>query len=215
MDPDLGDWRAIPGETPIDPSGLRDRSISTRLELCQAEALNIRKAYVKYLAAAPTKRIAPFDYTWLLRLHKEMYCEVWKWAGQPRRADLNFGVAWQYVPEQVLALTHDLGCWGDMSLLEQATRLHYRAVWIHPFWNGNGRWARFLANIWLRRHKAPLILWPEESIGQESPIRNDYLKALRAADDVDFTPLLALHSQHLEQRRTRPPSSGVPPDGRA
>ena len=84
-----------------------------------------------------------------------------------------------------------------MSLVEQAVRLHYRAVWIHPFSNGNGRWARLLANIWLRRHKSPLILWPEESIGQESPIRNDYLKALKAADDGDFGPLLALHAQHV------------------
>ena len=152
MEPDVGDWRAIPGETPIDPSGLRDRSITTRLELCRAEALNIRKAYVKYLAAAPSKRLAPFDYAWLLRLHKEMYCDVWKWAGQPRQEDLNLGVAWPQVPEQVLALTRDLPCWGEsgMSLLEQAVQLHYRAVWIHPFWNGNGRWARLLANIWLQ-----------------------------------------------------------------
>ena len=86
-----------------------------------------------------------------------------------------------------------------MSLLEQATRLHYRAVWIHPFSNGNGRWARLLANIWLRRHEASLILWPEESVGQESLIRNDYLKALKDADKGDFGPLLALHSQYVEQ----------------
>jgi fido (protein-threonine AMPylation protein) len=130
-----------------------------------------------------------------------MYCDVWKWAGHPRQGDLNFGVAWPHVSEQLLALTHDLPCWGEsgMSLLEQAAQLHYRAVWIHPFWNGNGRWARLLANIWLRRHKAPLILWPDDGIGRESPIRNDYLRALKAADDGDFGPLLALHSQHVEQ----------------
>ena len=168
MEPDLGPWRAIPGETPIDPSHLKDRSIRTRLELCQAEALNIRKAHVKYLAAPPSKRLAPFDYAWLLRLHEEMYGDVWTWAGQPRQGDVNLGVAWPHVSGQVLALTRGLPCWGEsgMALLEQATRLHYRAVWIHPFWNGNGRWARLLANIWLRRHKAPLILWPKASIGQ-------------------------------------------------
>jgi Fic-DOC domain mobile mystery protein B len=200
MEPDVSDWRPIPGETPIDPSHLRDRSITTRRELNQAEAKNIRKAHVKYLAATPTRRTASFDYVWLLRLHKEMYCDVWAWAGKPRQGDLNFGVAWQQVSSQVLALSGDLPCWGKsgMSLLEQAARLHYRAVWIHPFWNGNGRWARLLANIWLRRHKAPLIRWPEESIGQESLIRNDYLRALQAADDGDFGPLLALHSQHVE-----------------
>jgi Fic-DOC domain mobile mystery protein B len=194
----VSDWQPIPGETPIDPSGLRDRSITTRLELNKAELKNITKAHVKYLAAAPTKRMAPFDYAWLLHLHKEMYRDVWKWAGRLRQEDLNLGVPWRQVSEQVLALTHDLPCWSEsgMSLLEQATRLHYRAVWIHPFSNGNGRWARLLANVWLRRHGAPLVLWPEESIGQESPIRDDYLKALKAADDGDFGPLLALHTQH-------------------
>jgi fido (protein-threonine AMPylation protein) len=126
-----------------------------------------------------------------------MYCDVWKWAGEPRKENLNFGVAWHLVPEQVLSLTHDLPSWGG-TLLEQAIQLHYRAVWIHPFPNGNGRWARLLANIWLRRHEASLIVWPE-SIGEESPIRNDYLKALNAADDGDFSLLLALHSQFVDQ----------------
>ena len=86
-----------------------------------------------------------------------------------------------------------------MSLLEQAARLHYRAVWIHPFKNGNGRWARLLANIWLRLHGSPIVLWPDESIGQESIIRNEYIKALKFADQGDFGPLLALHNRHLEQ----------------
>ncbi|MBN2579163.1 MAG: mobile mystery protein B [Pirellulales bacterium] len=192
-----GVWPAIPGETPIDPSYLKDQSITTRRDLCRAEALNIRKAYVKYLAAPPTKRLAPFDYAWLLRLHQEMFGEVWLWAGQLRQADLNLGVAWHLISEQVLALTQDLSCWAksDMSFLEQAARLHYRAVWIHPFMNGNGRWARLLANIWLGIHKTPLVFWPDENIGQSSPIRNEYIKALQEADEGEYKKLLALHKQ--------------------
>ena len=130
MEPKVDPWRTIASETPIAPSHLKDRSIATRAELSRAEALNISKAHVKYLAAPPTKRLAPFDYTWLLRLHEEMYCDVWLWVGEPRRADLNMGVPWPQVPGQVLALTQDLHVWQDsgMSLVEQATWLHYRAV---------------------------------------------------------------------------------------
>jgi Fic family protein len=144
MEPRIGAWRAMSGETPIDPSHLKDRSITTRLELCRAEALNM-------------------------------------------------GVKWPSISEQVLALTQDLPTWDEygMPCVEQATRLHHRAVWIHPFMNGNGRWARLLANIWLRLHKTPVVFWPEEHIRQESPIRNDYLKALQYADEGDFRPLLA------------------------
>lgn len=201
MEPNIDDWRTIPGETPIDPSHLKDRSITTRLELYRAEALNIRKAHVKYLAATPSKRLAPFDYSWLLRLHQEMYGDVWTWAGQLRQEDLNLGVTWSQVSEQVFALIEDLHCWGKsgMPLLEQAVQLHYRAVWIHPFKNGNGRWARLLANIWLKRHKGPLVLWPEETIAHESVVRNDYLQALKSADGGDFGPLLMLHATYAGQ----------------
>ena len=50
-----------------------------------------------------------------------------------------------------------------------------------------------LANIWLRLHNSPLTHWPEESIGAVSPVRNDYLTAIRSADNGDMDPLLDLH----------------------
>lgn len=51
-------WQSIPGETPIDPSGLKIRGITTRKELNVVEAENIRKAVVKYLAARPAEKTA-------------------------------------------------------------------------------------------------------------------------------------------------------------
>jgi Fic-DOC domain mobile mystery protein B len=201
MESDINAWRTIPGETPIDPSYLKDHSITTRGELCRAEAQNIRKVFVKYLSSPPTRRRAPFDYAWFLRLHKEMYCDVWTWAGQLRQVELTLGIKWRLISQQVFNLTQDLPVWGSsgMSLIEMATRLHHRAVCIHPFMNGNGRWARLLANIWLGLHKSPIILWPEETIGQESSIRKDYIKALKTADAGDYGPLLDLHSRYLKQ----------------
>jgi fido (protein-threonine AMPylation protein) len=116
--------------------------------------------------------------------------------------DLNIGVPWWQITTQVMELTRDLPCWGEhgMSLLEQAVRLHYRAVWIHPFENGNGRWARLLANIWLKLHKTPIVIWPEDDLsGETSSIRNEYIKALHEADRGDFDPLLELHRRHLSE----------------
>ena len=80
-----------PGETPIDPSGLIDRTIRTRGRLNVVEAEKIRKATVKYLAKKPTKRQAKFDYAWALKLHREMFGEVWKWAGKLRTTELSIG----------------------------------------------------------------------------------------------------------------------------
>ena len=86
-----------------------------------------------------------------------------------------------------------------MPILEQAVRLHHRAVVIHPFINGNGRWSRMLANIWLKQHDEPVILWPETTIGTESTIRSQYIQSLQAADQSDMSPLIELHAQHQDQ----------------
>jgi len=71
----MTDWESssVPGETPIDPSGLRSPDlITTRRELAAAEARNINEAFLKYLAAKPTTRSAPFDFDWFLELHREI-----------------------------------------------------------------------------------------------------------------------------------------------
>lgn len=190
-------WASIEGETPIDPSHLKDRSIKTRAELNVAEAENIRKAHVKYLAARPSRRSAPFDYGWFCRLHQEMFRDVWLWAGQTRKVDLNLGVHWTQIPAQLMDLVRDVAFWeksAKLPRIEQAARLHYRAVTIHPFNNGNGRWARMLANIWLSLHKQEVTRWPESRISvTDSLIRGEYLGALRAADEGDHEPLVELH----------------------
>jgi Fic-DOC domain mobile mystery protein B len=191
-------WELLPGETPIDVSGLKRKGINTRAELNRAEAENIRKVVLKYLAAKPSRRAAPFTLTWVKRLHKQMFGEVWKWAGEFRRENLNLGCDWHQVPMQFQALLDDLAFWEGQSdePLEPAVRLHHRAVQIHPFPNGNGRWARMLSNIWLKRRGWAITEWPEETIGSMSIIRDEYLAAIRAADEGDETPLRLLHQRY-------------------
>ena len=188
----------LDGETPIDPSYLKIRGITTRNELSIFEMENIRKAEVKYLHSRPTKRMAKFDFAWCLRLHKQMFGEVWKWAGLIRPIDLNIGSPPCSIVGDLENLLKDLHSWSDfgMSMLEQGTRLHYRAVRIHPFRNGNGRWSRLLSNIWLRRHDHAMTRWPEKAIGGCSEAREEYLAAVRAADNGDYEPLIGLHRRY-------------------
>jgi Fic-DOC domain mobile mystery protein B len=195
-------WQLLPGETPIDVSGLKRKGISTRAELNQAEAENIRKVVVKYLAARPSRRSAPFTLSWARRLHAQMFGEVWKWAGQFRQENLNLGCEWHQVPIQLQALLDDLAFWDGQgtALLDQATRLHHRAVQVHPFANGNGRWARMLANIWLKRHGHPITEWPEQTIGSQSMIRDKYLAAIQSADNDDEKPLAELDQRFTLER---------------
>jgi len=194
----MADWQSIPGETPIDPSGLRPairRSVHSRAQLNPLEAENIRVATVKYLAATPSRRLAPFTLEWVLKLHKEMLGKVWLWAGKIRTIELNLGSpAWR-IRTDLHDLLEDLRCWeaSDMPLVRQAATLHHRAVNIHPFENGNGRWARLLANIWLKQHGGAVTLWPEENItAGTTPIRLQYIEALKAADQCDMGLLVEL-----------------------
>jgi len=101
---------------------------------------------------------------------------------------------------QLLQLLDDLKAWPDMGIdfLTQAVRLHHRAVSIHPFENGNGRWSRMLSNLWLRRNKAGMVRWPatEDPV---SPVRGEYLVALKQADDMNESPLLELHQRYWQK----------------
>lgn len=192
----------IPGETPLsDISGLKITGVSTRRQLNVLEAENINQAVLRYFSSRPSRRKARFDFSWCLQLHHEMFGNVWNWAGEVRSINLNLGSPFFRISEDLQQLLADLHSWPGfgMDLVEQSARLHHRAALIHPFQNGNGRWARMLANIWLRQHRLPVVIWPEQTIGAESPIRAEYLAAIRAADNHDYAPLIELHRQYLQR----------------
>lgn len=188
----------IRGQTPLDDvSGLRIKSIRTTGQLNAAEAENIRKATIKYLASRPTLRSARFDVAWLMKLHTQMFGDVWNWAGTLRTGQTNIGSPPHAIETDLHNLIADLQEWkrSAMPLAEQAARLHHAAVRIHPFPNGNGRWSRMVANIWLKLNGAEPTEWPETTIGTASTIRDEYLEAVRAADRGDMSRLLALHEK--------------------
>lgn len=192
-------WETLPGETPIDDvSGLKIKGIQTRKELALVEAENIRKAIVKYLAVKPNRHLAPFDFAWSLQLHEEMFGDVWKWAGTLRQRDLNLGVSWHQVQGALLDVLNDLAYWESNwpDVLEQAVHLHHRSVKVHPFLNGNGRWARMMSNIWLKLNDYPVTVWPETTIGTVSTIRDEYIQAIQDADLGRMDPLMNLHKRY-------------------
>ncbi|MFO0936254.1 MAG: mobile mystery protein B [Gemmataceae bacterium] len=193
-------WAPIPGETPIDDvSGLLLPDIGTRRQLNQVEAENIAVAAAKYLVGRLSEEEAPFTFDWFFELHREMFGRVWGWAGKPRNHNLNLGCKFYDVEANVLDLVRTIPYWGKgnaQQLLKDAALLHYRSVTIHPFINGNGRWARLLANIWLRKQKQKPVMWPEPEIGHLSPIRNEYLEAIRLADMGNLGPFTDLHLRY-------------------
>jgi Fic-DOC domain mobile mystery protein B len=150
----------------------------------------------------PSRRQAPFTLKWVNRLHHEMFGRVWLFAGKPRRKPINIGIAAHQIDMQLQSLLDDLIYWRDhktYSVFEQAARLHHRAVQIHPFENGNGRWSRMLADIWLKQNGESIIQWPDEMIADTSVIRDDYIRAVKSADNGDYEPLIHLHKKYTKE----------------
>jgi len=114
-------------------------------------------------------------------------------AAQTRRLE-SLGIQ---INDQLAQLFANLPYWHKLSRVEQSVRLHHGAVHIHPFENGNGRWSRMLANIWLKQTEDKFVRWPEDTIACLSPIREEYLVAIKAADEYDFAPLIDLHERFL------------------
>jgi Fic-DOC domain mobile mystery protein B len=189
----------IDDATPLDDiSGLklpRDKVYSLK-EVYVAEANNIALATIKYLSAPPSKKVAPFSYEWLSVLHKEMFGNVWDWGGKFRQVELSIGIKAYQVPTALKELADDIAYWDKnktFDIYETATRIHHRAVQIHPFKNGNGRWSRMLANIYLRQNGSMPVKWQENLLSKENPKRDEYIQALKEADNGNYSSLIKMH----------------------
>ncbi len=182
------------GATPIDPDeagGLLLTHITNRGELDRWEHDNIIEA-LEWLEKKKSKDI--LNETFIRKLHKQMFGNVWKWAGNFRQSDKNIGGRWWQISTDLKDLCDDAGLWIDNqneSPDEIAVRFHHRLVSIHPFPNGNGRHARLMADLLLEiilDH--PRFTWGGEDLSNASDTRQQYIAALRAADKYNYQPLL-------------------------
>ena len=127
-----------------------------------------------------------------------MFFDVWDWAGKLRQVELSIGVKVYLVSTELKNLVDDLAYWEQnktFDTIEIATRLHHRAVQIHPFKNGNGRWSRMLCNIYLKQNGLEPTKWNENLLSKENPHRDRYINALKKADNMDYSELIELHSK--------------------
>ena len=135
------------------------------------------------------------DLIWThMTLHQKMFGKVWRWAGTFRRSGKNIGVDWVQIPVHLHTLLQDVRYWVEHKTYpsdEIALRFHHKLVWIHLFPNGNGRHGRLMTDILLKDiFKQEPFTWNIKNIDVGDNVRSFYLKALRAADQGDYTMLL-------------------------
>lgn len=99
------------GATPSDSleaEGLKLPHISRRDQLNKWEQENILAAELKYF---PRKQRNVLSEAFLLRLHRHMFGEVWKWAGKYRTSDKKIGVPHLNVAVKVRGFCEDAKLW--------------------------------------------------------------------------------------------------------
>ena len=156
--------------------GLLPTHLVNRSQLKEWEQQNIEAAL---LWLSRQRRPKPLEESWLRRLHREMFGQSWRWAGQYRSSDKSIGTDWRQIRMQV-------------PVDRIAIRFHHRLVSIHPFPNGNGRHARLIADVLIEQLGAPRFSWGgSSSLVKASALRQQYIAGLQQADRGDLTALLA------------------------
>ncbi|MCI4443146.1 MAG: mobile mystery protein B [Lentimicrobium sp.] len=187
----------IDGQTPLseeEKEGLLIPSITTRKELDEFEQLNIEKA-IQWTFGKKLKAEELFSEKFIKALHKRMYGEVWKWAGNFRKSEKNIGVKSYLIPTQLKQLLDDALFWAQNKTYEPeelAIRFKHRLVSIHCFANGNGRHSRLMADLIMEKlHHRKVFSWGSANLEKATEVRSNYIQAVKKADNQDIQPLIA------------------------
>lgn len=186
----------IDGQTPLseeEKDGLKILAITTREELDEFEQLNIEKA-IQWTFGNKLNADQLFSEKFIKNLHKKMYGEVWKWAGNFRHSEKNIGIKSYLIPIQLKQLLDDALFWEankTYSAEESATRFKHRLVSIHCFANGNGRHSRLMADLIMEKlHQKTFFSWGSTNLIKATETRNNYIQAVKKADNHEIQPLI-------------------------
>jgi Fic-DOC domain mobile mystery protein B len=185
------------GQTPLEEDekeGLLIKTISTRGELDEFEQQNIEKA-ILWTMKRNYKTVDILTDSFMRELHRKMYADVWKWAGEFRKTNKNIGVDKLEISVELRKLIDDCIFWIEKKSFdgdEIAVRFKHRIVGIHCFANGNGRHSRLMADIIIEHiFKKPVFSWGAANLVKQGDVRKAYLTAVKTADKGNYEPLLA------------------------
>lgn len=122
-----------------------------------------------------------------------------EWAGKYRNANVIISGSDHTPPEaiEVPKMMQSLVRWIETSRrklhpIVLSSIVHHRMVSIHPFFDGNGRTARIVMNIFLMQAGYPLVIVLKND-------RKKYYSVLDKADKGDYIPLVRFVAQNVER----------------
>lgn len=184
--------------------------ILPRSKVVELEREGVKKAQLYILKLTDKKvRITP---DLICGIHKEGFGFIFPdWAGRYRIIDVTVG---EYEPphyskiaELLQNLCDDLeerlkhipSTQNEERFLAEVISLlawlQHRFVWIHPFKDYNGRVARLLTNLLALNLGLPILIIKAETAKD----RNNYVEAMKAADQHDYSKLERLIANALKE----------------
>lgn len=172
------------GQTPLEEEmrfDLKLKHIQNMTELYEHEIENIAEG----LAWCESTKKDHLDYSTWLEVHKKMLGNIWKFAGTPRTKELanpDFKMPYDIRPE-LLQLEKDLKYWLESATYpkkEMMAIFHEKLLTIHPFRDGNGRWARVLTEFVCRREGLEIPDWGA-TYEDDGLKRKKYIEAIMEA----------------------------------
>lgn len=134
----------------------------------------------------------------ILNTHNLVLQKIEKdYAGRFRTSGVRISGA-NFVPPNALkvpGLITELIEWtadSDLDIIIKSCIFHHRFVWIHPFFDGNGRTVRLLFNLLLMKEGYPPAIILKND-------RKKYYDALNTSNNGDYSKLLLLILQALER----------------
>lgn len=134
----------------------------------------------------------------ILNTHELVLQKIEKdFAGRLRTSGVRISGA-NFVPPNALKvpdLLNELINWiteSDLDIIIKSSIFHHRFVWIHPFFDGNGRTVRLVFNLLLMQEGYPPAIILKND-------RKKYYDALNAANKGNYAKLLLLVMQALER----------------
>ncbi len=185
------------GQTPLDPDeaeGLHIKTITIHSELNEAEQINIGEA-VQWTLSRKFAADLILTEEFIRELHRRMYGDVWRWAGEFRKSDKSIGIAWFQISTSLRALLDDCKFWINHKTFSEdeiAVRFKHRIVSIHCFPNGNGRHSRLMADVLVGHiFGREVFSWgASENLVKRGDPRKRYLEALKEADKGNMKGLI-------------------------
>lgn len=181
--------------------------ISNKDEMDQREFIALTAAQQLYLKKITVA--TRFTAALILEMHREWLGEIYVWAGRYRTVELaKKEFRWppaHRVPdlmkdfEATILKQYTPGRGDAEEVADAMARVHAELLLIHPFRDGNGRIARWIADLMALQAGFPL---PKYNLGRErSRHRKEYIAAVGQGYLMNYAPLASFFGEALERAR--------------